>query len=116
MDFDELFENKHRRTGYQGEHSYNNGGRYMNDERYSGHGRGDNMQWVAILQKLRNNKKLKMIAITVGFLILVVATILVIALFPLIVQLVNYISQNGLQGLYEEVTSFVDKLWKGSGK
>jgi hypothetical protein len=116
MDFDEIFDNKHRRTGYQGGHSYNQNGRYMHDERHSGHGDSGNMRWVAVLDRIRSNKKLKVMVVMTGFLLLAIAAVVVIALFPLIVQLVNYISQNGLQGVYGEITSFVDKLWKGSGK
>jgi hypothetical protein len=59
---------------------------------------------------------LKVFAILAGVLILVVSVMLIIFLMPLLLKLFNYISQNGLQGVLDAITGFLDKLWKGSGK
>jgi hypothetical protein len=48
--------------------------------------------------------------------LLVIAVGVIIALLPLLIQLFNYITQNGVQGVFDAVTGFLDKLWKGSGK
>lgn len=39
--------------------------------------------------------------------------VLIIVLFPLIIKLFNYITQNGLQGVLNEITGFPDKILKG---
>jgi F0F1-type ATP synthase membrane subunit a len=48
--------------------------------------------------------------------ILAIVVILVIVLLPFILKLVNYISQNGLQGIIEYILGIVDKIWKGSAQ
>jgi hypothetical protein len=59
-----------------------------------------------ILEKLKNNPKIRMLII-VAFLITLILVILVLIMaFPLIVKVVNFISQNGLQGLF-------DSIWNG---
>ena len=54
--------------------------------------------------------------ILAGTVFLVIAIILIIVLVPVIIKLINYISQNGLQGLFNGVADFLDKIWKGSAK
>ena len=122
MGFDDFFEDKHKRYGNYREHRYHDDHDGHDDHRYSHesypshYGHSDHQQWITILNKVRSNKKLKLIVILAGIVILIIAAALFIALLPLIVKLINYVSQNGLQSILDEITGFIDKLWKGSGK
>jgi hypothetical protein len=60
-----------------------------------------------LLNKLRSNPKLKMILVFAAILIIVAVVAVVILLFPLLLKLFSYISENGIQGV-------LDKLWKGT--
>jgi uncharacterized protein YqhQ len=60
-----------------------------------------------LLNKFRSNPKLKMILVFAAILIIVAVVAVVILLFPLLLKLFSYISENGIQGV-------LDKLWKGT--
>jgi hypothetical protein len=90
----------HRSSGYNG---------------FYGHqGHSDHNRLSVILERLRGNRKLKSIIIAGGVFLLLIIILLIVLLLPLIIKLFNYIMQNGLQGAWDSVTAFVDKLWKGS--
>jgi hypothetical protein len=114
MGFEEFFENNRKYPGKYREQEYNDDNRYSGDPRTQSDRQSDNEKWLNILEKIRNNKKLKLFVLLAGFIILTIVVILIIALFPLIVKLINYISQNGLQSIVESITGFLDKIWKGS--
>jgi len=67
-----------------------------------------------ILDKIRNNKKLKLFLITAVVLLLVIIITLILILMPLLIKLFDYINQNGIQGILEFLTEFLNKLWQGS--
>lgn len=125
MGFDDLFEDKRRRYGNYREHGYHDDyddHDHHHNERYSlgsypaYRGHHDHQKWLTVLDKIRNNKKLKFIVIAATVLILTLAIGLIIALLPLLIKIFHYVSQNGLQSILDGVTGFLDKLWKGSGK
>jgi hypothetical protein len=125
MGFDDLFEDKrshhgnYRGYGYQDHHGHHDDHdyqRYSHGQYPSHHGYNDHQKWLAILNKIRSNKKLQLLVAVAVVVILIIAVGLIIALLPLIIKIFNYISQNGLQSILDGVTSFLDKLWKGSGK
>jgi len=89
---------------------------YSNEPRHTIHGYDNNQKWFAILNKIRNNKQLKLIVMVSAVVILIIIIAIIVALLPLIIRLIHYISQNGLQGILDGITGFLDKLWKGSGK
>jgi hypothetical protein len=68
------------------------------------------------LEKLKINRKLKGLVIVAFLMILAIVIALIAILLPLILKILNYISQNGFQSILNNVTGFLDKLWKGSGK
>lgn len=116
MDFDDIFENKYKyHEDYRGQRCHDEN-RYPDDLRRSNHGHDDHFNWLNILEKIRGNKKLKLLVIIAAILILAAASILIIVLWPLIIKLYNYIIQNGLQGVLTDITNFLDKIMKGSGK
>lgn len=119
MGFEDIFENKQRLAGGYRDQRPHDGQRHSHDSHYSGkpyHGHENEMQFSNILEKIRGNKKLKSVIIVAGIFILAIAILLIIVFLPVLMKLLNYISQNGLQGLLEEVTTFVDKIWKGEAK
>ena len=67
-----------------------------------------------ILKKILNNRKLKTILIIGVSILLIIIIGLVVLLFPLLVQIFNYISENGVQGLVEVVTETINKIWTGT--
>ena len=119
MGFDDFFEDKRSHHGHYREHGYHDDHdhhRYSHGTYPSGNGYNDHQRWAAVLDKVRSNKKLQLIIAMAGIIAIVVAITLIIVLFPFIMKLVYYISQNGLQGILDGITGFLDKLWKGSGK
>jgi hypothetical protein len=116
MGFEDIFENKQKNHGNYREQNYPAGNRYSHDSPHSYHGQNDHQKWLDILEKIKGNKKLKLLVLGAAILILAIAIGLIAAFLPLIIKLVDYISQNGLQGLMNEITAFIDKLWKGSAK
>jgi hypothetical protein len=116
MEFEEFFENKRKNQGYYKEHGNYIDNKYSSHTQHSYPGYTDHQKWIAILEKIRNNKKLRIIAGLAGIFIVAIITLLFLVFMPLILKLFNYISQNGLQGLLDAITGFLDKIWKGSAK
>jgi len=116
MGFDDLFENKRKFQGNRGNRDYPENTRNTYDSRYPYYGNDNNFSLSKILFNIRNNKKLKRLVLFAILFILAIVVILVIVLLPFILKLVNYISQNGLQGIIEYILGIVDKIWKGSVK
>ena len=67
-----------------------------------------------ILKKILNNRKLKTILIIAVSLLLIITIGAIVLLFPFVVKIFNYISENGVQGLVELVTEIINKIWTGS--
>jgi hypothetical protein len=67
-----------------------------------------------IFKKILNNRKLKTILIIAVSLLLIVIIGLIVLLFPFLAKIVDYMSENGVQGLVELVTEIVNKIWTGA--
>jgi hypothetical protein len=113
MGFEDFFENDRRDNRNNRGNRYPNDNEYSDDSQYPFGEQRDNMKWQNIIEKIRNNKNLKLFVVSAGIFILIIIIVLIIVLFPLIVKLVNYISQNGLQGVLNEITGFFDRILKG---
>jgi hypothetical protein len=113
MGFEEFFETN--RTNYK----YNKTDNQRNDNEYSDNSEGlfngnsNNILLQNFLEKIRNNKKLKLFVVLAGIMILIIVIVLIIVLFPLIKNLINYITQNGLQGVVDEITGFINNILNG---
>ena len=114
MGFEDLFDDKRKYHDNHGKRDYYQNDRNTHDSRYPYHGLDNNFSLSKILLKIKNNKKLKLLALVAVVLILATVVALIIVLMPLILKLINYISQNGLQGLLDYITGLLDKIWKGS--
>lgn len=114
MKFDDLINYNRRSSNNYHKSNYKNENRnssyYANsDFRYN-----SNYKIRFILEKIRNNKKLKLFLITVAIVLLLLIVALILILLPLLIKLFDYISQNGIQGILELMTEFLNKLWQGS--
>lgn len=81
---------------------------------YSFH--NENKKWLDIFERIKSNKKLKsllIISLTIGLIIIIG---LIIVLWPLFLKLVNFIYQNGLQGITDSISGFIDSVLNGSTK
>ena len=113
MGFDDFFENKHH-SNYNEQRHHDD--KHSHDSHHSLHGQDNNLIWLNFLEKIRSNNKLKiLVALTITLLLVIVIGLIVI-LLPFIMKNLNYISQNGIQGLIDGASSFLDKVMNGSGK
>ena len=116
MGFDDLFENRNKHYGNYSRQSHHDDKGYSHDSYRSYYGQGDHIRLLTILRKIWSNKRLKVFVLITGILVLIIITVLIIFLVPVIIKLIHYISENGLKGLLDGITGFLDKIWKGSGE
>ena len=101
MGFDDLFEDSHKHQKHSYDHHYGNN--YNNSR---SHRSGFDIKHV-ILEKIQNNPNVKIWIVMALIVIIGLIIIIGIVLFPLILKLFSYISQNGIQGI-------IDTIWKGA--
>ena len=116
MGFDDLFENKRKYQSNRGNRDYPENNRNTHDSRYPYYSHDNNFSLSKILLRIRNNKKLKRLVLFAVLSILAIVVILAIILLPIILKVLNYISQNGLQGLLDYILGIADKIWKGTAQ
>jgi hypothetical protein len=114
MGLEEIFENNSRQFRNDREKRFTGDYEYSQSSQYPLAVNRENLKWQDIIGKIRNNKRLKLFVIVAGLLILTLAIVLIVVLFPLITKLVNYVVQNGLQGIFKEITGFLDKILNGT--
>jgi hypothetical protein len=105
MGFNDLFERDQHHNSHGHDHRYGNDNY---NQRSQSHNRQNDIQQL-ILNKLRNNPKLKGLLIMAAMILIVVVVFAVILLFPFLLKIFNYISANGVQGL-------IDSFWNGTKK
>lgn len=117
MGFDDMFENhkKHHNYERRDDHNYYER-RYMNEDTHPGHDYDVTTYLRELINKIRSNKKLQIIVGVLGILLLAIIIALLAILIPLVLKLLNYISQQGIQGVIDGISSFFDKIWRGAGK
>jgi hypothetical protein len=116
MEFDDFFDNKRRFQGSFRRTVYHDNKRNTLDPHRSHQGLYNNPGMFSVLSRIRSNQKLKRSVMLAGLLILSIVVILIIVLLPSIGKLFDYISQNGLKGLLDGITGFLDKILKNSRK
>jgi hypothetical protein len=115
MELDDIFENKrkyHVRYRQSGHYEKN---RYHGDSYTTFHRNNSDNKWLFYLLKYRTNKTIRIFTKIAAVAVFTLIMLVIIALFPLIMKLAYYISQNGLQGIADSITVFLDSLWKGFG-
>lgn len=103
MDFDDLFKhgNKHHQQG-SGHHSGHDG---YYDTSHS-HNRHNEMSQL-FFEKLRNNPKLKILLLIAAIVVVAVVIMAVVLLLPLLLKLISYLSENGINGI-------INAIWNGT--
>ncbi len=117
MDLDNIFgqNQKHSKRGYGHNQQYGNKhhddhGHYNEQNKQSYHTQAHHSEFDfanVYLDKIKNNPKLKMLLIVGGIGIVLILIVVIALLFPLIMKLFQYISENGIEGI-------VNTIWKGS--
>lgn len=117
MEFDYLFEhhNKCKNHGHY-EHDSHRNDQYDYVGRRSEYNSRKHHLSYFLLNKIWTNPKLRLLAIILAISITLIVIVLVVALVPLLFKLVDFILSNGIQGVYDVVSNFIEKLWKGTGK
>lgn len=129
MDIDEIFEKDHhkynhnnQKRGYQHNHddhhdhdrheqrNWNNNNRHNQYDdhhrsKYDHHSSSDIQR--QIFEKIQNNPKLKVLIIIAVIAVLGLVVLVLFLFWPLLLSLLTFVSENGIQGL-------IDKIWSGS--
>lgn len=102
MDLEDLFQhkNKYKKKQYSHQTPYEY--------------RRKQFDYSTIFSKINENKTLRNVLIMGVLLVIVIVVTLLIVLFPLIMKLINYISENGIEGALNVILDFLNKLWSGS--
>jgi hypothetical protein len=116
MEFENFLEINRRHPGKRRFQTKHDDQGYSQEYHHSYHEYDDHVEPFSILQKIRNSRKLKILVVLAVILILTSTVTLIIVLQPLLKSIYIYVSQNGLKGLLEVVTVFINKLWNGSAK
>ena len=109
MDFDDFLKKKNNSSAKYNKHNYHNKDRY---KYYSN--RQESFNVLTFIDSFKNNKKRKLAFILILIISIAVIIGLIAILFPLLKSIINYISQNGVTVLLDEVINFLNKLWNGT--
>jgi hypothetical protein len=114
MGFDDYFEHKSKYRRYDYYHDRGHDSRREYPDMHSlRHGREN--YGLYFVNKIWNNRKLRLLFIVIVLFIGLVIIISLIAIVPLIIRIIDYVNQTGIKGLTDTVTGFAEKLWNGSG-
>lgn len=103
MGFDDFFEHGHKHHKHGNDHNYRH-----DDYQYSSnsHNTHSDIKY-QLLDKLKSNPKLRALLIIAAIIVLLIIIVVIILLIPLLMKLLHFVSQNGIQGL-------IDIIWKGT--
>ena len=116
MGFDDIFEN----SGKYRKHNYN----YPQDNnyphrryeyRYSRRMPGKEHYAVYIINKIWNNRKLRLLFILSILILIIVIISALFLLIPLIIRILDSVAQTGLKSVVDDIAGLITKLWNGSG-
>ena len=111
MDFDDFYKKKNKYQKKQSIHKYQQHNNYGRNFYSKNHGSFDP---VALIESLKNNSKLKVVLIIALILVLGLVIGLIAVILPLVGSVISYVSQNGLEGLFDEAIQFLNSLWNGT--
>jgi type IV secretory pathway component VirB8 len=109
MDLDDIFDQGHKRRNQNYDHDYRHYDNYRHENEYKSHPSHEKQNDLKLefLNQLRNNPKLKILLISIAGILIFIAIGAIILLFPLIIKLFGFVSENGIEG-------FLNTIWKGS--
>jgi len=111
MDLEGFFLRKNKYHHRRDVHKYYSDG---NNRYNSNHNYQEKFNPFELVNNIRNNRKLKTIIMVILVFIVVLIIGLIALLFPVISNILNYISQNGVSGIIEMVMEFLNNLWNGA--
>jgi hypothetical protein len=114
MGLEDLFENKRRYVKYN-YHEDNFNPHYRYEDRYSGRMPGKEHYLLFIIDKIWNNRKLRLLLILSIIILIVIVITALVLIIPLIVRIIDSVSQTGLRTVFEDISGLISKLWNGSG-
>lgn len=114
MEIDEISNNRQKRHGNYNKERYHDSHRYDQYSYHSDHENRNHSNYLDIFNKIKENKKIRNLLIIGVIIFLFLLIGLIIILFPQLMRLFNFISENGLQGIVNAVTEFLNKIIKGS--
>jgi len=109
MDLDDIFDKGHNRRHQNYDHNYKHEDDYRHEnEQRSAYLHGRQNDNISILfERLNNNPKIKMVLMFSFVAIIVILIGLIILLFPFILKVFGFVSEQGLEGL-------INSIWKGT--
>jgi len=109
MDLDDIFDQGHKRRNQSYDHNYRHEDNYQHEHEYKSSHSYDKQNDIKLmmLDKLRNNPKLKMLLIVCAIIFIVIAVGIVVLLFPFILKTLGFVSENGVEGV-------LNTVWKGT--
>jgi|JFJP01.1.fsa_nt_gi hypothetical protein len=116
MEYNNIFENK--RTNHQSysNHRYQERPHYAQNMCPSYRSNHINYKLQYFLEYLKKSRKLKLAILITIILILAILIAAIVILLPIISKLIGFVDQNGVQGIVEALTDFLNKLWRGTSK
>jgi len=109
MDLDDIFDQGHKRRNQNYDHDYRHDDDYRRENEYKSHSSHtkQNDLKLEFLNKLQSNPKLKMMLLSIAGILVLIAIGVIILLFPVILKLFGFVSENGIEG-------FLNTIWKGT--
>ena len=109
MELDDIFEQGHKRRhqGYDHHYKHEDDNRHDNEYRTASLHGNQNDSISILFERLKSNPKLKRWLIFCSVAIIVIVIGLIILLFPFILKIFGFVSEQGLEGL-------INTIWKGT--
>ncbi len=109
MSFDD-FHHDHKRHGHSPYEKYDS----EQFPRFDWSGNKHSNHWIDLYNKIRSNPKLRILCIGVIAFVLLLIFGMIALFFPLIIKLMNYISEYGIEGVVKMIADLQEKLWHGN--
>lgn len=116
MEFDDIVEKKTEYHRGYGQSNYHQDNGYRQNSYPTYHRNYAHNKWLFILLKYRTSRTIRIFTKIAAVAVIAIIVLVIVVLFPMIMKLALYISQNGLQGVVDSITVFLDKLWEVLGK
>jgi uncharacterized membrane protein len=112
-DFNKYSEKQRTHNDYHHGMVYHSENRYHNSYRERLPGREHYALY--IINKIWNNRKLRLLFIMSVLALVTIIILVLIALIPIILRLFDVLIQGGVKGIVESATGIVDRIWNGPG-
>jgi len=114
MGLEDFWENRNRSQRNNLKRNYHGFSRETHDSGYPYHKYKNDFSLTQLLIRIKNNRKLRLLMFFTVIFFLAILIVLIIVMMPLIMKLIDYIGQHGLQGIFDYLIGLADKIWKGS--